>query len=598
MNRHQAATGVCGPESVGGAAAAAGPLQAAPSALQAAPYGLQAAPSALQAAPYALDFATAAPLQAAPYALGRPCKSRKLCLAESRRAAAERSGAPVGRDARPEVEDPVLSLSSSRQAAGESLGFLLRVRTNYRSVPGARRQLVATERVSLPLQHLHLLDAANRIRHLPLRAQPPAAAAATAAGAGAGSLVQGDDSVGGRSDPGAARLAARAALQSLIRPPPKPGAGAPAAPAAPAAGKPGRTGTRAGPRIAAAGGAHSGHVASGSSKPLGKRKSAGADAGQEARAAPKAAAEAAAAAAAAASAAVAADGARSAAGGLVVPTASCPAVYRMQWMVLPEFLTEALWERHGYSIQDVRRTLDAFSPRILWQLAISYNRSATNASSRICSDRDLRLTFDGKSTVILKLAQLLKELHPTWESRPSVTWQMIKSDDPNGDGRSYDVNERHLPGLPVHRVVRPAFELLAQHLPRDPLDPAGRSAGREPTPRDGAQESDAAAGMGVAPRSVFSWRGISLIPMDLNPGRDLILVTRVVPWHAYVRALGLPTSLRGCPRSVRASDGHYALLEESFYFYSPAPLGFAASDAAAPPPLGPLIAAAKRPSPA
>src|ERR1700722_12119801 len=102
---------------------------------------------------------------------GKPSKSRKMSIAESRKAPPGATRRNVlGRDARPAVEDPVMTSASSRETAQDSLSFLLRVRTNYRSVAGARRQLVATQRISLPIQNVQLLGAPNNIRNLPKRA--------------------------------------------------------------------------------------------------------------------------------------------------------------------------------------------------------------------------------------------------------------------------------------------------------------------------------------------------------------------------------------------------------------------------------------------
>jgi len=70
-------------------------------------------------------------------------------------------------------------------------------------------------------------------------------------------------------------------------------------------------------------------------------------------------------------------------GGSAHPGGGVPLVQRVQWMAVPEFLTEELWERHGYSLSDVRKTVDAFPARVIWQLVRSYNYPATNASSRV-----------------------------------------------------------------------------------------------------------------------------------------------------------------------------------------------------------------------
>ncbi len=222
-----------------------------------------------------------------------------------------------------------------------------------------------------------------------------------------------------------------------------------------------------------------------------------------------------------------------------------PMVQRVQWMAVPEFLTEELWERHGYSLSDVRKTVDAFPARVIWQLVRSYNYPATNASSRVYCETDTQLTYWGKSTAVQKLLTAIKERHPEWEQRPSITWNMSKLDDPNGDGRNYDACDRHLPGLPVHRLNAGAFETMVANLVPDQKAEAGKE------------------------RGIFSWRNIMIVPLELSRSADMLLVGRVIPWAKYVQGFGMPKSLRSCPNTILAVDGYYALMSETFYFYCP-----------------------------
>lgn len=244
----------------------------------------------------------------------------------------------------------------------------------------------------------------------------------------------------------------------------------------------------------------------------------------------------------------------------VARSASVPIVERVQWMVVPEFLTEELWERHGYSLTDVRKTLDAFPHRVVWQLARSYNCPATNAASRVYCETDAQLTYGGRSTAVQKLIMLLKERHPDWEGRFSITWNMNKLDDPNGDGTFYEAADRHAPNLPVHRITPTAFEALAANIVGNQQHPVMDPGSNLPP---NALESARTA------RGIFFWRGIMIVPLELNRSVDMLLVCRVIPWAKYVQGYGMPTSLRCCPNTVVAADGHYALMNECFYFYCP-----------------------------
>jgi hypothetical protein len=240
-------------------------------------------------------------------------------------------------------------------------------------------------------------------------------------------------------------------------------------------------------------------------------------------------------------------------------------VQRHLWTMLPEFLSEELWERHQYSISDVRKTLDAFPARILWQLVLSYNRPVTNASSRICSDSDRHLTFGAKPSAIQKLVTIFRELHPEWGKRPSVTWDMSSTADPNGDGRNYDVADRHVPCLPVHKIQRSVFDVLANNVAQS----SGMGIGL-------GQVSAWAAQVSITTklaRNIYAWRGILFVPLELNQNRDTLLVARVLPWNAYVNAYGPAESFSAIPNSVLSTDGFYALLDEAFYFYCPPAAG-------------------------
>jgi hypothetical protein len=287
----------------------------------------------------------------------------------------------------------------------------------------------------------------------------------------------------------------------------------------------------------------------------------------------------------------AAGGARKTATPTTAPAATntgLPLVQRVQWMVVPELLSEELWKRHEYSLNDVRKTLDAFSPRVIWQMVRSYNYPATNASSRIFCETDTQFTYGSKSTAVQKLLSIIEQRFPDWSKRPSITWNMSKQDDPNGDGRFYEAYDRHTPGLPVHRVQTRPFEVLVAHLSSSSSSEAVAAIADLPSSWSTSTTaktdmlttattdrfvvdagSDAATQYHKMVRTVFAWRDILVVPLELNAAADMLLVGRVVPWRNYVQAYGLPRSLRSCPNIVRAPDGYYALMSEQFYFYCP-----------------------------
>ena len=359
-------------------------------------------------------------------------------------------------------------------------------------------------------------------------------------------------------------------------------------------------------------------------------------------------------------------------------------VQRLVVLALPDFLNAELWARHEYSLEDVRRTLDAFPARLLWQMVLAFNRPAPGTSSRPCSDADVGLTYGtSRAAAVQKLVQLVRERFPAWESRPSVTWNMALADDPNADGRgALAAAERHSPAIPVHRIGAAALAELVSGVsgvsgildssasdvagcnlsepdtampalaspvsssedddmrvaswtapaspaspasptsPRSPMLPASpaspapasplqfptlQSAGCEPhspsldsaSPpalggdadahlvRDFARAAASAAAARVASddsahasgsatatsvevrraRRVFSWRGITIAPMQVNAAHTQVLVARVVPWASHERGNGSATALADLPEMLLVpGGGAFALRAEAFFF--------------------------------
>jgi len=220
---------------------------------------------------------------------------------------------------------------------------------------------------------------------------------------------------------------------------------------------------------------------------------------------------------------------------LITNQTAMPIVSKVQWLQVPEFLSEELWERHGYSLNDIKRTLGSFNERILWQLVLSHNMMATNASTRVSSDSDVKLICDGRAAAITKLLALIAQNHAFIKDRPSCTWNMAKPDDPNGDGLPYKSIQQHSPCLPVHKIQRHTFATLTQN----------------------------------QKHTIFSWRSILIVVLEVNESNDMVLVSRVLPWSEYVDAFGIPKTLKQMPNCVSEADGQYALLNETFYFFSP-----------------------------
>lgn len=205
---------------------------------------------------------------------------------------------------------------------------------------------------------------------------------------------------------------------------------------------------------------------------------------------------------------------------------TAPIITREQYMILPELLSEDVWERHRYSLLDIRRTLDAFPERIIWKLVISYNKPTTNTCTKIASDLEKHVTYSGRPTAIQKLITVINESNKELADRPLVTW--------NKDEK---IKDRHVPNLPVHRLTPPSFEMLKENLIQ----------------------------------RVFLWRDIWIVALELNKEQNLLLMARIIPWADYIQIYGVPTSYRLQPKFLqfKETSDYFAVMNEMFYFFCP-----------------------------
>lgn len=269
-----------------------------------------------------------------------------------------------------------------------------------------------------------------------------------------------------------------------------------------------------------------------------------------------------------------------------------PRVTRTQWIIVPEFLTEDVWERHQYSRNDIRKTLQYFPTRILWQLLLSYNKSVARAMPRMKINSRCRIVCDNKSTAIDKIMIVLEELYPKLMERVSVTWNMNKNDDPNGDGKQHSKENCHLPNLPVHKLAKSFFMHLENNLcfqnsdfTKSPFVNQNNDATRlngsfqdnnndnndNVNNEGGDQQQKKKKRMMI--KNIFYWRKIMITPYSINETKDLILMVRILSYESYVQMYGSPTSLRHFPNLLYHKNKNenqiFVVLDECFYFYHP-----------------------------
>jgi hypothetical protein len=204
-----------------------------------------------------------------------------------------------------------------------------------------------------------------------------------------------------------------------------------------------------------------------------------------------------------------------------------------------EFLNSHVWDRHGYSLSDIRQTLDVLPDRLIWQLLVAYNLVITNASTLVAkadegSDCSETLVCGMKSTALTKIMNEIKRQRPDLAARPSILWNMARSDDPLGDGKTYELTKRHVPSLPLHRIAAADYDKVKQY---------GKN------------------------KQVQAWRSIWVAVVEENAEQNLLLMGRVIPWQHYETQFGTPPSMCQQPNKIELGGCTYAFLEESFYFF-------------------------------
>lgn len=217
-------------------------------------------------------------------------------------------------------------------------------------------------------------------------------------------------------------------------------------------------------------------------------------------------------------------------------------INKRYWIILPEYLLPDFWERHQYSIHDIYCTLHCIPERLIWQLLIAHHLSPTNAATNVWSDSDGQLICGGKSAAITKLMKHFTDNHKEWKQRTDVTWNMADKKDPNGDGKMYELNKRHVPNLPVHRLSVQSYQHLAAN-----------------------------------PHQLYSWRGISVVVVEENEERNLLRLKRVIPEAEYKRKFyqvaskeekeNPPSEIKEQPSTIQIDRRCFVLMEESFFFY-------------------------------
>ena len=117
---------------------------------------------------------------------------------------------------------------------------------------------------------------------------------------------------------------------------------------------------------------------------------------------------------------------------------------------LPLFLTIELWERHEYSLSDIRTTLKFFSAIHLWQCALLYGISPSNSAIKLAFSTPESMVYGSKAIVIKKIEKLLLA-----EKYKFVHCESILD----------TIRHDHIPPLPLHYLSMENWTYLQKLIP-------------------------------------------------------------------------------------------------------------------------------------
>lgn len=120
-------------------------------------------------------------------------------------------------------------------------------------------------------------------------------------------------------------------------------------------------------------------------------------------------------------------------------------------LVLPEFLNETLWQRHQFSLDDIRATLNHSPTMCIWQMCLYHNIPLLQSASKISSTT--ALIRGGKRNAIMYLMAIYSRKYSEWKQRPSVLLHL-----------PVQGNRQRIP-LPCHKMTGTGIQLLRRLLP-------------------------------------------------------------------------------------------------------------------------------------
>ena len=194
---------------------------------------------------------------------------------------------------------------------------------------------------------------------------------------------------------------------------------------------------------------------------------------------------------------------------------------------LPMFLTEQVWERCEYSIDDIKTTLEYFSALLLWQCALVYDITPSNSAIKLGFSTPESMIYGSKAIVIRKI---YKKLCSKFIKKDSVL-----------DKTCID----HIPPIPVHRLSAHKWSALQQMVPKN--------------------NENTNLLCNLYYDSIFMWKDIQMVP--LNYEQNYIYCVRIIPEEIFHTSNRIQNpSLSNRPLSIYVRNQKYYGIEETCLF--------------------------------
>lgn len=241
---------------------------------------------------------------------------------------------------------------------------------------------------------------------------------------------------------------------------------------------------------------------------------------------------------------------------------------REMQLYLPDFLQEAVWERHQYSLQDILQTLHVAPKATIWQVALFYNIHILNSASKPSSSSSASLIYGGKSSAVKSIMkEFEKAEHPfhTWRNRPSALLLHPSPGMGTGTGttKTNQKDEYNAVPLPYHFITCATMSKLQQLLPVASTTTDEEWMGEPIRTYENYvvwQKYD----LDLVPLAVYGWpKG-----EECQPKYTVALLNRVLPYDALCQEYqvnGPGTPLSETLDMVLIQGNRYALMDEAFY---------------------------------